>query len=297
MVIGTRASKLALWQSHYVKEQLEAHWPNLQCVLQTFVTVGDIRLDQSLPQIGGKGLFTAELETALHNGDIDIAVHSLKDLPVDEPENVYLGAICQRADVRDVLIGPPAETVQSLPAGSLIGTSSPRRQAQLLAARPDLRVESIRGNVDSRINKMLMGQYTAVVLAAAGVERLGMTEHVSQWLPSSLMLPAPGQGAVAVQCAAHNTAVRHLLAPLDHQPTRLAVTAERAFLQGLGGGCSLPIAAYSQLEADQLSLTGLILSTDGQKRIQLQAHGRDPHQLGAQLAQQALQQGAKELLA
>ncbi len=296
LVIGSRTSKLALWQTHHIKQQLEAFWPGLECRLETVITQGDKTLDKPLPQIGGKGLFTAELELALHNGTIDLAVHSLKDLPIENNAGLTLGAISARADVRDVLVATQGWTLATLPDRAIVGTSSLRRQAQLLAYRPDLKVMSIRGNVDTRIRKVLASEYDATVLAAAGVTRLGLDAHITDWLPLDVMLPAPGQGALAVQCRAADTAVQRLLAPLNDTAAHTCVTAERAFLNGLGGGCSLPVAAYATLTAEEIMLTALVAAEDGQPVIRLEGHGRDPHALGAALAQQALAQGAEALL-
>jgi hydroxymethylbilane synthase len=296
LVIGTRASRLALWQTHHIKQQLEKEWPEINCRLETLVTQGDKTLDKPLPQIGGKGLFTAELEAALREGRIDLAVHSLKDLPVEVAPGLTLGAIGSRADVRDVLIAKNGWTLATLPSGAVVGTSSLRRQAQLLAWRPDLNVRPIRGNVDTRIGKVLDGEYQAAVLAAAGVTRLAMDESISEWLPLEVMLPAPGQGALAVQCRADAHATLALLAAIDDKTTRLCVTAERTFLAGLGGGCSLPVAACARMVANVIHLTGLVAADDGQTLIRVMGNGRDPQQLGAELAQEALAQGAEVLL-
>lgn len=296
IVIGTRTSQLALWQTNYVKQQLEAAWPGLVCSLESFITQGDKTLDKPLPEIGGKGLFTAELEAALYDGRIDIAVHSLKDLPVADAAGLALGAISRRADGRDVLVAREAWTLGSLPMGAMVGTSSLRRQAQLLHSRPDLNIQPIRGNVDTRLRKVQDGQYDATILAAAGLTRLGLEKHIAQYLPLEVMLPAPGQGALAMQCRAEDTAVRELLAPLNDADTRVCVLAERAFLDGLGSGCSLPVGAYAGVHDGDIMLTGLVGAPDGSRTIEVQGYGRDPHALGAELAQKALAQGAAALL-
>lgn len=296
IVIGTRMSKLALWQTHHVKQQLESKWPDVTCRLETFVTKGDKTLDRPLPQIGGKGLFTAELEGALRDGRIDLAVHSLKDLPIEDAPGLTLGAIGSRADVRDVLIAKNGWTMATLPQGALVGTSSLRRQAQLLAHRPDLRVRSIRGNVDTRIGKVLFGDYDAAVLAGAGVTRLAMDDCISEWLSLELMLPAPGQGALGVQCRANDAATLALLAALDDGVTRACVTAERGFLGGLGSGCSLPVGAYAKVIDDEIYLVGLVAANSGKTVIRVVGNGRNPQQLGADLAQEALAEGAEVLL-
>jgi hydroxymethylbilane synthase len=296
IIIGTRQSKLALWQSQAIKEQMERAWPGLSCRLETFVTQGDRTLDKPLPEIGGKGLFTAELEAALRDGRIDLAVHSLKDLPVEEMPGLTVGAVGRRADVRDVLIAQNGWTPDGLPDGAVVGTGSPRRKAQLLAYRPDLVVRSMRGNVDTRIGKVMSGEYDAAVLAAAGVTRLGLEEAITGWFPLELMLPAPGQGALAVQCRTGDTAVLDLLAAIHDEPTGVCVAAERAFLSALGGGCLLPIAAYATLEGQEIHLAGLVAGEDGRQVIRVSGNGRHPHELGAGLARQARDQGAEALL-
>jgi len=298
LIFGSRTSKLALWQSNFVMRQLQQAWPGLDGRVQTFVTKGDKNLDKPLPEIGGKGLFTLELENALRAGTIDLAVHSLKDLPVENAPGLTLGAITGRTDVRDVLVAKPERQLESLPPGATVGTSSLRRQAQLLNARPDLVVRSIRGNVETRIGKVVDGAYDAAVLAAAGVTRLGLEEHVAQWLPLSLMLPAPGQGALAVQCRADDEETLRLLAAVDDAGVRAAVTAERSFLSHLGGGCAVPVAAYATAEpGGAVHLVGLVASPDGKRVVRVEAGGEEPQQLGARLAWQAIAQGAQELLA
>ncbi len=293
LTIGTRSSALARWQTQWVQTRLQAAWPELQCDLHLFQTSGDKNLNKPLPEIGGKGLFTEELEHALCSGEIDIAVHSLKDLPIDDMSGLTIGAIGEREDPRDVLISRQYHRLAHLPRGARVGTSSLRRSAQLLAARPDLKILSLRGNVDTRIRKAMQGDYDAIVLAAAGVLRLGFGSHIAEYLPFDVMLPAPGQGAVAVQCRADDHRTIDLLRPIDHIPTRSAVLAERAFLSGLGGGCSAPVAAYAQAN----HLIGLIASQDGRRVIRVSSEGADPLALGHELAQQALAQGAQELLA
>ncbi len=298
LTIGTRGSALARWQTEWARAALAAAWPGLSITLHPFTTSGDRQLDQPLPAIGGKGVFTEELEVALLAGEIDLAVHSLKDLPVAAAPGLVLGAIGPRADARDVFIARGGGTLAHLPRGARVGTSSLRRAAQLLAARPDLTLLSLRGNVDSRVRKALSGDYDAIVLAAAGLQRLGLDEAASEYLSFETMLPAPGQGAIAVQCRAEDAELLNWLRPLDDAHTRAAVTAERAFLSGLGGGCSAPIAAYATAGPEQtLSITGLVATVDGRRVIRLAASGADPAALGATLAGRALAQGARELLA
>jgi hydroxymethylbilane synthase len=264
-------------------------------------TQGDRVLDKPLPEIGGKGLFTQELEAELLSGSVHAAVHSLKDLPVEMPTELTIGCIPARAEVRDVLVSAGGWTLNRLPGGARLGTSSLRRAAQALHRRPDLVVEPLRGNIDTRLRKAREGQYDAILLAGAGLARMGWEEAVSEWLSLEVMLPAPGQGALAVQCRAGEAQTLGLLAALEDPAARAAVTAERAFLKGLGGGCSLPVAAYAQPSAgaqpgDQgWHLRGRVLSPDGRRMIQVEGDGPDPGALGERLAQSALAQGAAQL--
>lgn len=297
--IGTRGSALARWQADHVAALLRAVWPGLLIEMVVIRTRGDRVLNRPLPLVGGKGLFTAELDAALRSGAVDLAVHSLKDLPTELPAGLALAAIPRRANPADVLISRAGHTLDGLPTGATVGTSSRRRAAQLLHRRPDLRLADLRGNVDTRLRKALDpdGPYDAAVLAYAGLERLGRLEVVSQVLPIEVMLPAPGQGALGVQCR-DEAAFLELLAPLDDPATRAAVTAERAFLSGLGGGCALPIAAYGVLDADVLHLRGRVTAPDGQQQVDVAISG-DPaeaRRLGWELARQALAQGAAALL-
>ncbi len=298
LVVGTRTSELALWQTHHIIQALQAKWPGLVCQIEPFVTQGDKtqKLDQPLPEIGGKGLFTAELEAALRNGVIDLAIHSLKDLPVEDAPGLTIGALTSRADVRDVLVAREHWTLATLPQGAVVGTSSTRRAAQLLLVRPDLTIQSIRGNVGTRVRKVRQGDYAATVLAAAGLDRLGMLDCATEWLALDVMLPAPGQGALAVQCRADDATILTLLAALDDADVRAAVTAERAFLHGLGGGCSAPVAAYATVQNAQISLQALVGAPDGRQVIRVTGTGEVAAVLGEQLAQQALAQGADKLV-
>lgn len=299
LTIGTRNSALARWQTDHIIQQLQNAWPNLRCNIRPFVTQGDKTLDKPLPQIGGKGLFTAELEQALRAGEIDLAVHSLKDLPIDSPPGLTLGAIGSRANVRDVLIARDDRTLFTLPRNARIGTSSLRRQAQLFVARPDLDIQPIRGNVETRIRKVMQGDYDATLLAAAGVERLNITTGIREQLSLNIMLPAPGQAALAVQCREDDAVTLKLLLAVDDPHTRAATTAERSFLASLGGGCSVPVAAYARVIAfDTLTvhMRGLVAAPDGSRTIRVESSGNDPQQLGEQLAQHALRQGAEEIL-
>jgi hydroxymethylbilane synthase len=307
LIFATRPSALARWQTQWVMSALKNLHADLECEEKVITTQGDKILDKPLPEIGGKGLFTQELEMELLSGAVHCAVHSLKDLPVENPAGLTIGCIPARAEVRDALISRNGYTLATLPEGAVVGTSSLRRAAQLLSRRPDLHTESLRGNVDTRVRKAIDGQYDAIILAGAGLTRLGLEEHVTEWLSLEVMLPAPGQGALAVQCRTDDHATLSLLAALEDPSTRKAVTAERAFLSGLGGGCSVPVAAYATVESAVMSLpkdqrpkvmklTGLVISEDGKKAIQVSRTGFDAQLLGNELAHRAIAQGAQEIL-
>ncbi len=300
LVFATRPSALARWQTQWVIHALQKVYPDLNCEEKVITTQGDKVLDKPLPEIGGKGLFTQELEGELLSGEVHCAVHSLKDLPVENSAGLTIGCIPVRAEVRDALISGKGFTLATLPQNAVVGTSSLRRAAQLLAIRPDLKITSLRGNVDTRVRKALEGQYDAIVLAGAGLTRLGLDQHVTEWLSLDVMLPAPGQGALAVQCRSNDDSTLRLLAALEDESTRGAVTAERAFLSGLGGGCAVPVAAYAAALSQQrpaLSLTGLVISEDGKRAIKVTGKGTDALKLGNRLALQAISQGANEILA
>jgi hydroxymethylbilane synthase len=298
LIFATRPSALARWQTQWVINALKNIHPNLECEEKIITTQGDKILDKPLPEIGGKGLFTQELESELLNGDVHCAVHSLKDLPVENPAGLTVGCIPARAEVRDALISRNGYTLATLPHGASVGTSSLRRATQILSPRPDLRAQSLRGNVDTRLRKALDGQYDAIILAGAGLTRLGLDSHVTEWLPLDIMLPAPGQGALAVQCRSDDKETLTLFAKLEDESTRKCVTAERAFLQGLGGGCSVPVAAHAFIreQLSVISLTGLIISEDGKKIVKVAGQGINALQLGNELAQKAIQNGANEIL-
>jgi hydroxymethylbilane synthase len=298
VVLGTRASALARAQAEHVSELLAGAWPGIVCEARPIVTQGD-RTQASgrpLPEIGGKGLFTAELEHALRAGDIDLAVHSLKDLPTEESADVALGAVCLREDVRDCLVAREGLTLAKLPAGAIVGTSSLRRAAQLRALRPDLEVRSIRGNVDTRVRKVREGEFDAVVLAAAGIRRLGLEDAVTEWLSGETMLPAPGQGALAVQCRAGDEPVLELLAAIDDPATRAATKAERVFLQALGAGCTAPVGAWAEaMYLGHVRMDGLVATLDGREVVRVSGEG-EPAELGERLAREALASGADRIL-
>ncbi|MDI6696582.1 MAG: hydroxymethylbilane synthase [Anaerolineales bacterium] len=299
LIFATRPSALARQQTQWVIRQLQELWPNLQCEERVIQTHGDRVVDRPLPAIGGKGLFTQELEAAILSGDVDAAVHSLKDLPTEENTRLIIGCIPRREDPRDVLISSRFKKLSELPAGAILGTSSLRRSAQALRIQPELTIKSLRGNVDTRLRKAMQDEYDAIILAGAGLVRLGLQNQVVEWLSFDQMLPAPGQGALAVQCRANDQKALELLARLEHRPTRLATTAERAFLAGIGAGCSVPVAAYAEVndELGTIQLRGRVIAEDGARMIQVQAQGTDAQNLGSHLAEMALEQGAVELLA
>jgi len=301
VVIGTRGSTLALWQTQYVAERLKAATPNLDIQVKTIQTRGDLVRDRALSQVGGKGLFVKEIENALLSGEIDLAVHSLKDMPTEQPKGLTLGAILERADPRDALVVRGGQgDLDSLPPGARVGTSSLRRRAQLLAARPDLQLLDLRGNVDTRLRKLHEGQYDAVVLAVAGLVRLDHTDAISQVLPVDLMLPAVGQGALCIEmrAASHDEAIPNLISALDHPPTRWATLAERAFLRCLEGGCQVPIGALAQVDDGQLRLRGLVAALDGSRLVRDEIRGPagQAEFLGMELAVQLLAAGGDEIL-
>lgn len=298
LIFATRPSPLARAQTAYVIRLLKAAWPDLECREQVIITKGDRFVDQSLPELelGGKGLFTKELEEALLSGQVDVAVHSLKDLPVEEAPGTVIAAVPARDSAFDVLLSANGQTLASLPEAARVGTSSPRRAAQLLACRPDLTILPLRGNMDARVRKLMSAEYDAIVLASAGLTRLGLQAHITETLPLDVMLPAPGQGALALQCRAQDMETLGLLAAIHDPITFASVTAERAFLAGLGGGCSLPIGAFAQKNDGQIILTGGVISADGKRAIRLSAVDKEPYELGERLAHFVLERGAADLL-
>jgi hydroxymethylbilane synthase len=296
LTFATRPSPLARWQTARVIQLLQAAHPGLECSEYVIATTGDRGFDLPRSELGGKGLFTTELEEALLSGKAQAAVHSLKDLPVEAAPGIVVAAIPEREAAYDVLVTADRQTLSSLPEGARVGTSSLRRSAQLLARRPDLTILPLRGNVDTRVWKVMNREYDAIALAQAGLTRLGLQSHISEVLPLEMMLPAPGQGALAVQCRAEDTQTLALLATIDNPLTAAAVAAERAFLLGMGGGCSLPLAAFAEENNGTIILTGAVFSIDGKQAIRLSAADKEPYKLGERLAGLVLERGAAELL-
>jgi hydroxymethylbilane synthase len=296
LTFATRPSALAHWQTTRVIQLLQAAHPGLECREEAIATAGDRDLARPLPEIGGKRLSTAELEESLLSGRARAAVHSLKDLPVEETPGIVSAAVPGRGSARDVLISAAAWTLTTLPEGARVGTSSRRRAAQLLARRPDLAILPLRGNIDTRVQKVLDREYDAIVLAEAGLTRLGMHKYISEVFSLEVMLPAPGQGALAVQCRAEDSETLTLLSAIHDPTTGAEVQAERAFLAGLRGGCSLPVGAFAEKENGSIILTGAVLSTDGKQSIRLSAVDTDADRLGERLADLVLERGAAELL-
>lgn len=299
LVVGTRGSKLALWQANHVAEAVRERCPDTEVILKHIVTTGDRVLDVPLAKIGGKGLFTKELENQLLSGEIDLAVHSLKDMPTELPAGLVLGAITERLDAGDALISPRYKTIDRLPDGARVGTSSLRRRAQLLHYRPDLDITELRGNLDTRLAKLVSAELDAILLAVAGLRRLGWDERITQVLPREICLPAVGQGALAVETRADDARLLAALAFLHHEDTATAVTAERGYLNELEGGCQVPIGVYGRIEAGQLLLDAVILSADGKDSLRDRAAG-DPGQaesLGRSLARRMYAAGGREILA
>ncbi|WP_394173812.1 hydroxymethylbilane synthase [Thalassotalea litorea] len=296
--IATRKSALAMWQAEYVKARLEHFHPDLTVELLPMVTKGDIILDSPLAKVGGKGLFVKELEVAMLEGRADIAVHSMKDVPVDFPEGLGLEVICEREDPRDAFVSNHFENIDALPEGAIVGTSSLRRQCQLKAMRPDLVIKDLRGNVNTRLAKLDNGDYDAIILAAAGLIRLEMPERIRQTIEPEIMLPANGQGAVGIECRIDDQRVKQLLAPLEHQQTRIRVLAERAMNTQLQGGCQVPIGGFALIHDSHLFLRGLVGRPDGSEMIEAQISGdiSEAEKLGQVLADELLASGAKAIL-
>lgn len=298
LVLGTRGSRLAVWQAEWVQARLQEIAPSVTVALRRIKTSGDMIVDVPLAATGGKGLFVKEIEEALLRGEIDLAVHSMKDVPTILPDGLDILCVAAREDPRDVLISRDALSLDHLPKGARVGTSSLRRQAQLLHRRPDLTVQILRGNLDTRLRKLRNGEYDAVVLAAAGLRRMGWSNEVTEYLPPEVSLPAIGQGALGLEGRREDGFVQELVAPLEHRPTRTAVTAERALLERLEGGCQVPIAAHATIKGDTLIMDGLIASVDGRRLIRdmIQGPVSDARALGMRLAEQLLAQGGDSIL-
>ena len=299
IVIASRESALALWQARHVQSLLLARYPQLRVEILGMTTEGDRRLEVSLAQVGGKGLFVKELEDALEAGRADIAVHSVKDVPMVLPARFTLAAIGERGDPRDAFVSNRHAEISALPAGARVGTSSLRRECQLRARFTQLRIEPLRGNVPTRLRKLDEGQYDAVILAAAGLKRLGLEDRITGLLPPAESLPAPGQGALGIECLDTRSDLIGLLAALDHRPTRQCVSAERAFSRALSGNCNVPLGAYAELEGTQLRLRGFVGAPDGSRLVRGERSGpaAQPESLGQALAESLKEQGALDLLA
>ncbi len=298
--IATRGSRLALWQAQYVKERLQAAHPGVAVSFHVVKTKGDVILDVPLSKVGGKGLFVKEIEEALLTGAADMAVHSMKDVPMRLPDGLTLGIVPEREDPADLFLSASYENLEALPQGAVVGTSSLRRQAQVLALMPDLRVETLRGNVDTRLRKLMEGRYDAIVLAAAGMERLGLTAPFSSRLEPPLFLPAVGQGALGIEFGADRADLRELLGFMEHRPTRVRVEAERGLLAGLEGGCQVPIAGHAvMLDAATFRLEGLVASVDGRRLVRREVVGvaSEASAVGHALAETLLAAGGREILA
>jgi hydroxymethylbilane synthase len=298
LVIATRRSRLALWQAEHIRESLGTLHAGLAIELLPLTTRGDELIDRRLDAAGGKGLFVKELETAMTEGRADLAVHSIKDVPADLPPGFALAAITAREDPRDVFVSGKYPSIGAMPKGATLGTSSLRRSAQIAERHPGIEVRLLRGNVDTRLAKLDRGEYDAIVLAAAGLTRLGLAARITRRLEADEMLPAPGQGALGIECVARRAEVAALLAPLGDGPTTICVRAERAVSRALGGSCALPLAAYAELHASRIRLRALVASTDGRRVIRCEVEGdaADPQGLGERAADDLRRQGAEEIL-
>lgn len=296
--IATRQSPLALWQAEYVQQSLMACHPGLRVELVPMVTRGDILLDTPLAKVGGKGLFVKELEQAILDNRADIAVHSMKDVPVEFPAGLGLATICQREDPRDAFVSSLYASIDQLPQGAIVGTSSLRRQCQLKSYRPDLIIQPLRGNVGTRLAKLDAGDYDAIILAAAGLKRLQLTDRIRGSIPVETILPAQGQGAIGIECRLDDPSTLTLLAALHHEESTLCVNAERAVNSRLEGGCQVPIGSYAELKGDHLWLRALVGAPDGSLIIRSERHGsrEEAEAMGASLAEELLERGARDIL-
>ncbi|WLS78732.1 hydroxymethylbilane synthase [Erwinia pyri] len=296
--IATRQSPLALWQAHYVQQRLMACHPGLRVELVPMVTKGDVILDTPLAKVGGKGLFVKELEQAMLSDRADIAVHSMKDVPIEFPEGLGLVTICEREDPLDAFVSNQFDSVDALPQGAVVGTSSLRRQCQLSARRPDLVIRSLRGNVGTRLGKLDAGEYDAIILAVAGLKRLGLGDRIRHAMPAEESLPAVGQGAVGIECRLDDAQAIALLSALNDEETAIRVKAERAMNTRLEGGCQVPIGSFALLQGDELWLRGLVGSPDGKVMVRGERRGpkEEAEKMGISLAEELLDNGAREIL-
>lgn len=299
VVIGTRGSKLALWQADYIQARLEAEYPDVTVTQKIITTTGDKILDVPLAKIGGKGLFTKELETAMLKGEIDLAVHSMKDVPSEMPEGLVLGVITSREHEGDAFVSLTYHSIDELPEGAKVGTSSLRRKAQLLKYRPDLKIYDLRGNVGTRLDKLEKEGFDAIILAVAGLRRLGLAERIAEVIPHEVCLPAVGQGALGLEYRESDTDMAEMLAFLDDADTGAAVRAERAFLKRIEGGCQVPVGIYGKTEGDEVVLEARILSVDGKKAVIDHARGsrKESESIGLRLAERMLGAGGEAILA
>ncbi len=296
--IGTRGSQLALWQAHHVKDLISDAFPETRVPITVIKTTGDRITDRPLAQVGGKGLFVKEIETALLNGEIDLAVHSMKDMPGDLPPGLTIGAVPCRENPFDALISRTGRSLSDYPPGTIVGTSSLRRGSQLKYLRPDLEIRSIRGNLDTRLRKLMSKEFDAIVLAAAGLLRLGQADKITQYLDDSTMVPAVGQGALCIETRENDDQTAQIMAKLDHAPTRVCVQGERAFLRQIEGSCHIPVACYGKIIEDNVLLTAVVSSEDGRKRIREQTLSpvTDVVTRGRDLAKTVLEKGGKQIL-
>ncbi|MGK0291102.1 MAG: hydroxymethylbilane synthase [bacterium] len=296
--IATRSSALALWQAYWVKDQIQSHFPEVQIELLQMKTKGDIILDTPLSKIGGKGLFVKELENAILEGSADIAVHSMKDVPTELPEGLEISVITKRAEHQDAFVSNTYKSFEELPQNAVVGTSSLRRIAQLQRQRPDLEFKSLRGNVNTRLRKLDEGQFDAIILAAAGLVRLEMEDRITQTIPVEISLPAIAQGAVGIESRIDDKDILKYLNPLKDRITTLQITAERALLTRLNGGCQVPIAGYATIKDERITLTGIVASPDGKQFIKIKKEGSvdQATEIGVSLGEEILKQGGREIL-
>jgi hydroxymethylbilane synthase len=299
LIIASRESALAMWQARHIQARLQALYPKTQIEILGMTTSGDQILDSPLSRIGGKGLFVKELEQALEDGRADLAVHSMKDVPMNLPQGFVLAATGEREDARDAFVSNDYKQLEDLPPGSVVGTSSLRRQSQLMARFPSLKIESLRGNLQTRLRKLDQGQYAAIILAAAGLIRLGLASRIAGLIDPSHSIPAVGQGALAIEIKAGRDDIAALLAPLNHAESEACVIAERAMSRALSGSCTVPLGAFARIENNELTITGFVASPDGKQLVKAEISGSrlQAEQLGSKLAEKLVAQGADKILA